>query len=176
MVESGTSWPASSPRTTCRCRSWPGTPTSCPSRWRARAADPLALADVVAALRRFSLVRVVADGLYVHRLLQTVVRAALDVEAERAWAATALRLLRAGFPGSANVADWPECERLLPHALAAAGHGERLEVESGRWLRLLTESAIYLWRRGQYRQALPLEERALAAYHQVLGDDHPPYP
>jgi hypothetical protein len=55
------------------------------------ASDALALADAVAALRRYSLVRAVADGLYVHRLLQTVVRAALDAEAERAWAATTLR-------------------------------------------------------------------------------------
>jgi hypothetical protein len=61
------------------------------------AADPLALGDAVAALRGFSLVRVVADGLFVHRLLQAVVRAGLDHNAERTWASAAIRLLRAGF-------------------------------------------------------------------------------
>jgi tetratricopeptide (TPR) repeat protein len=137
------------------------------------ASDALALADAVAALRRYSLVRAVADGLYVHRLLQAVVRAALDAEAERAWAATALRLLHVGFPGSDKVADWAECERLLPHVLAAADHGQRLAVESRTWPWLLTQSARYAWQRGQYPQAVTLLEQALAGRRRVLGDDHP---
>jgi hypothetical protein len=94
------------------------------------AADPLALADTVAALRRYSLVRVVADGLYVHRLLQTVVRTGQGVDAKSAWAATAIRLLEAGFPSeSDNVANWPQCQRLLPHVLAAADHSQGLGVD-----------------------------------------------
>jgi hypothetical protein len=137
------------------------------------ASDALALADAVAALRRYSLVRAVADGLYVHRFLQTVVRAALDAEAERAWAATALRLLHVGFPESDKVADWAECERLLPHVLAAADHAQRLEVESQAWLWLLTKSARYVWQRGQYPQVVALLEQALAGCRRVLGDDHP---
>jgi hypothetical protein len=64
--------------------------------------DPLALADIVVALRRYSLIRVVGDGLFIHRLLQTVVRAGLDDAAERDWVATATRLLRAGFPSPAT--------------------------------------------------------------------------
>jgi tetratricopeptide (TPR) repeat protein len=137
------------------------------------AADPLALADAVAALRRFSLVRVVADGLFVHRLLQAVVRAGLDAEAEQAWAGVTVRLLHAGFPESTEIASWPECERLLPHALAAAGHGQRLNVESENWPWLLSQSANCLWRRGQYQQALALHEQALVGRRRVLGDEHP---
>jgi tetratricopeptide (TPR) repeat protein len=138
------------------------------------AADPLLLADAVAALRRSSLVRVVADGLFTHRLLQTVVRASLDSRTEQAWAAAAVRLLRAGFPEESDqVANWPECQRLLSHGLAAADHGERLDVEPGVWPWLLSQSAGYLWSRGQYRQALTLNEQALAGYRRTLGDDHP---
>jgi tetratricopeptide (TPR) repeat protein len=138
------------------------------------AADPLLLADAVAALRRSSLVRVVADGLFTHRLLQTVVRASLDNRAEQAWAAAAVRLLRAGFPDESDqVANWPECQRLLPHSLAAADHSERLDVEPGVWPWLLSQSAQYLWSRGQYQQALTLNEQALAGYRRTLGDDHP---
>jgi tetratricopeptide (TPR) repeat protein len=137
------------------------------------AADPLALADAVAALRRYSLIRVVADGLFVHRLVQTVVRAGLDKQAELAWAASAIRLLRAGFPYSSGVvATWPECGRLLPHMLAVVSHGQRLEVESEAWLWLLSQAGSYLWSRGQYRQALALEEAALTGRRRVLGDDH----
>jgi hypothetical protein len=138
------------------------------------ARDPLALADAVAALRRYSLIRVVADGLYVHRLLQTVVRTALDAEAERSWAAGAVRLVRSGFPRrSDDVATWPECERLLPHALAAVDHGRRLDVEPEAWLFLLHHASVYLRRRGQYGQAADLQVQVLAARRQTLGDDHP---
>jgi tetratricopeptide (TPR) repeat protein len=138
------------------------------------AADPLALADAVAALRRYSLVRVVADGLYLHRLLQIVVRAGLNAATQHAWAAVAVRLLTAAFPvESDQVVNWPECERLLPHVLAVANHGQRLDVESERWLSLLAYSAIYLWSRGQYGQALTLQEQTLAGRRRVRGEDHP---
>jgi tetratricopeptide (TPR) repeat protein len=134
----------------------------------------MALADAVAALRRYSLIRVVADGIYVHRLLQTVIRDALDADAGPAWAATAVRLLRGGFPSKTDeVTSWPECQRLLPHALAVADHGQRLDVESELWLWLVAQSATYLWRQGLYRQALTLDERVLAARRRLHDEEHP---
>lgn len=146
-----------------------------PEPLRAAAGDPLALADAVAALRRYSLIRVVADGLYVHRLLQTVVRTGLDDGAKRAWAATAVRLLSASWPSqSDSVAAWPDCQRLLPHVLAVGDHSHDLEVASAAgWLWVLHQAAVYLWSRGQNRQARPLQEHALAGLRRVLGDDHP---
>jgi tetratricopeptide (TPR) repeat protein len=147
-----------------------------PEALAATAGDPLALADAVAALRRYSLSRIVTDGLHIHRLLQTVIRAALDLEAERAWAATAVRLLRAGFPtesGKVEVAAWPECERLLPHVLTVADYGRRLDVEPVAWLWLLHQAAVYLRSRGQYRQAVTLQAEALAGRRRLFGEDHP---
>jgi tetratricopeptide (TPR) repeat protein len=149
-------------------------PDELPEPLAATAGDPLALADAVAALRRYSLIRVVADGLFVHRLLQTVVRAALDAKDERAWAAAAVRLLRAGFPDdSQEVATWPDCERLLPHGLAAAANGQRLYVELEACLFLLNEAGVYLRSRGQYQLARELHEQALAGRRRVLGNDQP---
>jgi tetratricopeptide (TPR) repeat protein len=145
-----------------------------PAALAAVVGDPLALGDAVAALRRHSLVRVVADGLFVHRLLQTVVRSSLDAEAERTWTSVAVLLLRAAFPDDINeVAVWPVCDRLLPHVLVVADHAQRLDVEPEARLWLLSQAAMYLWRRGWYRQALTLQERALAGYRRVFGDDHP---
>jgi tetratricopeptide (TPR) repeat protein len=136
--------------------------------------DPLALGDAVAALRGFSLLRVAADGLFAHRLLQTVVRAGLDDHAERVWASAAIRLLGAGFPEESNeVGNWPECRRLLPHVLIVAGHGQRLDVELVAWLWLLHQAGVYLASRGQHRQALTLLDQALAGRRRVLGDNHP---
>jgi tetratricopeptide (TPR) repeat protein len=145
-----------------------------PEPLTAMAGEPLGLADAVAALRRYSLIRIVADGVYVHRLLQTVIRTALEAHDERAWAATAVRLLRSAFPHrSDDVATWPECERLLPHVLAAVDHGQSLDVEAEAWLSLLHEAAVYLHRRGRYRQALDLHQQVLAVRRRTLGDDHP---
>jgi tetratricopeptide (TPR) repeat protein len=145
-----------------------------PEPLRRTVGRPLALNEAISALRRYSLVTVTVDTLTVHRLLQTVVRAALGDEDQRAWAAAAVRLLQAAFPfESGQVENWPESERLLPHVLEVADHGRRRNVENERCLSLLTEAAAYLWSRGQYRQALPLDEQALAGRRQLLGDDHP---
>jgi tetratricopeptide (TPR) repeat protein len=140
------------------------------------ASDPVALGDAVAALRRYSLVRVVGDDLFVHRLLQTVVRAGLisDRNAERTWSGAAIRLLRAGYPSSsAEVANWAICQRLLPHVLIAGEHSERLGVESrqSRWL--LKQAAAYLRSRGQLSQCKLLAERIVASAEQDLGGGHP---
>jgi tetratricopeptide (TPR) repeat protein len=138
------------------------------------ASDPLALADTVATLRRYSLIRAVADGLYVHRLLQAVVREGLDADAQQEWVAVAVRLLSAAFPiDSDEVVNWPECQRLLDHVVAVANHGGRLDVAADGWLRLVHQAAVYLWSRGQYQQALTLHEQAVAGFRRVLGEDHP---
>jgi hypothetical protein len=71
------------------------------------------------------------------------------------------------------VATWARCERLLLHALAAAGHAERLGVagEHAGWL--LDRASRYLRGRGLYRQARPVAEQALALTEAALGPDHP---
>jgi tetratricopeptide (TPR) repeat protein len=149
-------------------------PERLPEPLAAAASDPLALADAVAALRRFSLMRVIGDALFIHRLLQTVIRAALDADVECAWVVTAVQLLRAGFPRDSNqVGAWPECERLLAHTLVVADHGQRIGVETQAWLWLRGQAATYLWSRGQYRQALTLQAQAVAGLQGMLGDDHP---
>jgi hypothetical protein len=128
------------------------------------AADPLALADAIAALRRYSLVRVVADGLFTHRLLQTVVRADMEPQAEGTWSDATIQLVEAAFPDNSDeVANWPECDRLLPHLLVAVDHAQRLSVKAEQRSFLLSQAAYYLWSRGQYQQALTLMSRASPA-------------
>ena len=89
------------------------------------------------------------------------------------WTSVATRLLQTAFPDDSDeVATWPVCDRLLPQTLMAADHAERLDVEPEARLWLLSRVAGYLLRRGRYRQALTLQEQALAGYRQLLGDDH----
>ncbi len=102
-----------------------------PDRLREVVADPFAYADAVGALVGFSLVSVRNEALGVHRLVQAVVRERAGSAGELSWAARALRLSRRSSPlpvGSRT--SWPGCERLLPHALAVAGHAERLGARS----------------------------------------------
>ena len=109
-----------------------------------------------------------------HRLVQAVIRARLGEAGERAWAEAAVNLLRAAFPNESwEVSSWPECELLLPHLLAAAGHAERLGIagEAASWL--LDRASTYLRERGQYRQAKPLAERGITIAEAALGPDDP---
>ena len=76
-----------------------------------------------------------------------------------------------------QVVHWPECERLVPHVLAVADYGQRLEVESERLVVAAQASwrGHSLWSRGPV-QGKPLTlgyEQTLAARDGAQGDDHP---
>jgi tetratricopeptide (TPR) repeat protein len=136
--------------------------------------DPLVYNRMLAVVGRYSLVTVTPTTIGIHRLVQAVIQARLGDEGERRCAEIAVGLLRASFPNKSwEVATWPSCERLLPQVLAVAGHAEQLGVagEQAGWL--LDRASMYLRERGQYRQARPIAERALAVTEAALGPDDP---
>jgi tetratricopeptide (TPR) repeat protein len=136
--------------------------------------DPLVYNRMLAVVGRYSLATVTPTTVGVHRLVQAVIQARLGEAGERRWAEVAVGLLRESFPNESwEVAAWPTCERLLPHVLAVTGHAGRLEVagEQSGWL--LDRASTYLRERGQYRQARPIAERALAVTEAALGQDDP---
>jgi tetratricopeptide (TPR) repeat protein len=144
-----------------------------PEPFRRTMGQPLANNEAVGALGRYSLVTVTEDSLTVHRLVQTVVRASLTLAEKQRWAGAALRLVTAAFPrGTTQATAWPICALLLPHVLTVVDHAHALEVEAEPTARLRLNAGFHLWRRGQYQQALKLEEQALAGRRRVLGDDH----
>jgi tetratricopeptide (TPR) repeat protein len=131
------------------------------------------LGEAVAALRRFGLVKRSGDGLFIHRLLQTSVRDRLAEGTRRAWAALAVRLLRASFPDHGeDVRTWEECRRLLPHALRATEHAERLNVELKATSWLLDRVARYAKGKAQLAEAKEYLDRAVALAEQALGEGH----
>ena len=69
--------------------------------------------------------------------------------------------------------NWPECERLLPHAMAGRQAIEDQRPESDVAADLLLKTANYLHDRAQYEQAEPLHQRALDIREKALGPDHP---
>ena len=71
-----------------------------------------------------------ADALSMHRLVQAVVRDRLDDEAKKQWAGATVEVVNASLSTdvATNVEIWPCYGRLLPLALAVAGHAEDLQV------------------------------------------------
>jgi len=137
-------------------------------------ADPLLFDEAVAALRRYSLVEVRDDALSVHRLVQAVARGRLRKRARRAWAEAAVRMVNDVFPfDSDDVRTWPQCARLLPHALAAAGQAEALGVAPEATGRLLNQAGLYLRGRAEFLAARDAFQRALAIGEAAFGPDHP---
>jgi tetratricopeptide (TPR) repeat protein len=128
----------------------------------------------IGALGRYSLAKRSDDLVSVHRLVQAVVREELDADGKRAWAGAAVRLVAAAFPTESwDVRNWPACEQLLAHALAAAEHAERQQVEADLTSGLLIDIAGYFRDRVQFTATRTALERALAVSEAAHGVDVP---
>jgi tetratricopeptide (TPR) repeat protein len=145
-----------------------------PEPLRSTVGRQLTYNQAVSALGRYSLVTVTEDALTMHPLVQAVVRHALDDDQAKEWARAAVALVEASFPDEAEeVTAWPVAAGLLAHALAAAGHAERLDAAPGPTAGLLTRAARYLRGRAEYAQAKVVFARALGIYEAHLGPSNP---
>jgi tetratricopeptide (TPR) repeat protein len=136
--------------------------------------DPFVLAEAIAGLRRFGLVKAGEQVVTVHRLLQQVVRDHLDTATAASRVGLAVRLLAAAFPseGFRRPGVWPVCAQLLPHALTAAGYAEPNAIQGAATSELLDRAAGYLLGRARYAEARALRERALATAVATFGVEH----
>jgi tetratricopeptide (TPR) repeat protein len=139
-------------------------------------ADPLAFDDAIAPLLHYSLVEVDIDrdSLSVHRLVQAVVRDRLGEDERKRWAEAAMRLANEAFPYELNKMNtWQVSTRMLPHALATAGHAEELGVAPEVAGRLLNQVGLYLEEFARYTEAKNVLDRALALAETGYGPNHP---
>jgi tetratricopeptide (TPR) repeat protein len=149
-----------------------GHPEVLPEELRQLVGDPLAYNKSLGVLGRYSMATVSPTALGLHRLVQAVIRAHLGPQEERRWVQAAIGLLRASFPeDSQAISNWPACQRLTPHVLAATEHAQRLAVAGSEVGWLLSWVSGYLRSRGQPRQAQPIAERALAVTEAALEPD-----
>jgi hypothetical protein len=145
-----------------------------PDPLAAAVGDRLGFQQVLGALRHYSLATVTADTLSVHRLVQAVVRHALDPALARTWAAAAVSLVRAGFSDQAHDNEtWPPSARLLFHAQAATDHADLLGADPPATAGLPTEAGHYLTGRAEHTQAKTLHQRALSIRETELGPRDP---
>jgi hypothetical protein len=129
--------------------------------------DPLAAGDVIAALRRYSLISPPVDGsVLVHRLVQAVTLDQVPIEVVGQWKQAAAALVEAAIPAHTELpATWPACTVLLPHARAALDLTSR-----GMW-----KIAQYLGFSGSYLAARDLFQLIAEAHMEddAYGAEHP---
>jgi tetratricopeptide (TPR) repeat protein len=151
-----------------------------PEPLRTIAVDQIDLADTVAVLVDYSLVRRSEHHLGMHRLVQTAVRHLRPSETPddpAFWSAgtTALDLLTAATENPFHRPEsWAVWSRFLPHALATLAHmPDAAGDDVARLTLLLTNAAGYLRMLGRPLDAQPLLERALTIDEATYGPDHP---
>ena len=134
--------------------------------------DDLAIAELLRPLARYSLIRSdpSSHAYGVHRLVQEVVRAALDESARRRCVESAVAALDAALP-EIGFANWNQHDRLVAHIVSIAGWIDSYDIRSEAGHRVLNETGRYLIQRGQYAYAEPLLQHALAIAERASGFD-----
>lgn len=128
----------------------------------------------LASLERRGLLRSNKVPISVHPLIQAFAFGRLDAQERKAWAEETVRAVGGAF--SARLEDlsrWPECGRLLPHALASTGKLEDLEGGSEEASLLLNQAGLYLQRRGDLAGARSVLERLVSVDERLWGPHHP---
>src|SRR6516165_426471 len=127
--------------------------------------DELAAGDAIAALRRYSLISLPADGsVSVHRLVQAVTVDQMPAELAEAWQRAAAALIEAVIPAATALPEtWLVCAELLPHAQAA------LADDSDGMARI----ADYIGSSVSYDPARDLHQKVAEAWARILGPEHP---
>ncbi|GKS59432.1 hypothetical protein YTPLAS18_29590 [Nitrospira sp.] len=132
--------------------------------------------ESLAELESYSLVaRAVGSPTFtVHRLVQEVTRRSMREDREQDGLFEVLHWLDTAFAGfdPTNPGDWPMLAPLLPHVRAVSAHADAAGIREPTAL-LMSQAGLLLYAKGQYAEAEPLLQRALAICEQALGPEHP---
>jgi tetratricopeptide (TPR) repeat protein len=136
--------------------------------------DALAFNGAVSEILKYSLLRrdPNTSTLEIHRLVQVVLKQAMDEGTQRLWAERAVRAVNRAFP-TPEFSNWPVCDRLLPQAHACKELINQCGFEFPEGAGLLNEAGSYLFQRGRYIDAERLYQRALVIREKALGPSHP---
>jgi tetratricopeptide (TPR) repeat protein len=137
--------------------------------------NPLQFDQICKEVLRFSLLQRGVDKhtLTIHRLVQAVLRDSMPIEIQQQWMRRAVHAVNATFPSDEiEFANWPICERLVPHAQACAIWISQVPLITTEAAHLLVQAGHYLHDRGRYEEIEPLYQRALAICEKQWGTDH----
>ena len=137
-------------------------------------ADEFAFDEIVAELRRYSLISGTGNKFSVHQLVQAVTRDRLTEVEQKNWSAVSVQFLNSAFQfGQDDVKSWENCASLLPHALASAGFAEDLSILLETVAEILNNAGRYQQHIADFEEAGKSLERALKIDEKAFGLDHP---
>jgi hypothetical protein len=141
-----------------------------PTGLAALAGDPLARGRVITRITRLGLVRVVDQGVVMHRLVQTVLREHTPPTDRDGIRRTVHAVLAVADPDDPDdPASWARYTQLYPHALAT----NMVDSDLDDARTLITRLIAYLRCAGDYPNSLALARRAYRERQHTLGEDHP---
>jgi tetratricopeptide (TPR) repeat protein len=140
----------------------------------ARLKERSVLAVLIRDLTRFSLVKIDrgSNTIEVHRLVQAVVRAQMTTaELQEEAMHEVHRILVGARPrqgGTDNPENWPRYDLIWPHLSGSEAYN--CDYEDTR--RLLIDRVRYLWKRGEYDEALESGWEIDEQWQRKIGPDH----
>jgi tetratricopeptide (TPR) repeat protein len=144
-----------------------------PKRLKKALAEEACCDGLVASLLRYSLVRADGGMLFVHRLVQEVVRDRMPEKTRKEWAERAVTLASNAFPYEVNdPATWAPTGEWLPHALASVDRALKERIAGRQCQYVLNGAGIFQRRRAAFAESRALLERALPIAEKVFGSDH----
>jgi TIR domain/Tetratricopeptide repeat/NB-ARC domain len=140
-----------------------------PSELSAGVATPAAWRQAQAVLARYGLAQADQRGLYLHQLIQAILRDYLTPDQASATRARSEAILAASDPGDpADAATWHRWTRLMPHLLAAD-----LAATDNPGLRIMACDASWnLLARGDVDGSADLASDLYQQWRKRLGNDH----
>ncbi|CAO5167023.1 Tetratricopeptide repeat/TIR domain-containing protein [Frankia sp. AiPs1] len=141
---------------------------------RSAAADPLELGATTTDVTRVGLAHRDGQGLALHSLVRTAVRADTVPEHAHQISDTLSRLLHTALPEdvTANPEAWPTWHELLPQAMTIL-EDVTPDADTPETTWLAEHAAAYLTEQGRPALAEPLAARAVEAHERLDGPDHP---
>jgi hypothetical protein len=135
--------------------------------------EPRMIGALNRAIARYALAKVDrgANSVQVHRLIQSVIRASMDTNADVIAATHEVhQVLVAARPRHGEVDDpenWKDFDQIWPHL----GPSRAAECEQDDTRKLLIERVRYLWRRGQLEEATEFGALLAETWSQRYEDD-----
>ncbi len=139
------------------------------------AADPLLLNNALEVLRKYSLLKRNSEKktLSIHRLVQQVLKDGMNGKVQRQWAERAVRAVNQVFPYGWDVANWPQCRRLLAQAQMCEELIKQYKLVFAGAARLLLYCGLYLRQYALYGLATPFFLDALSVSKKLNDTEYP---
>ncbi|MFJ9678822.1 FxSxx-COOH system tetratricopeptide repeat protein [Streptomyces sp. NPDC101194] len=143
--------------------------------------DPLLWNKAIGQLRQYSVVRLEShesavdeassgESLYMHRMVHQIVGHDMTERDRREFIDVVRRALAAADPGRpTDTRLWPAYAEITPHLKWA----DVLKSTDPAVQTLVLNCLRYMYLSGEYRAGIKLGERAMKAWRELLGEDHP---